>query len=85
MSFKLFYKSQGGQPTLSVDAEYNYPVADIEANNFEDLGKMATETINKMGINMGEFGIDVLNRGQDYPANQTNGTGKIKDTFTNHT
>lgn len=85
MSFKLFYKSNGGQSTTNTKSEYNYPVAELHVDNFEDLGREATEIIHGLGIGMGDFGIDVLHHGQDYDKNVTNGTGKQQDSFTNHT
>ncbi len=83
--FKLYFKSGGGQPTLPASAEYNYPVGEIEASNFEELGNKATQVINKLGIGLGEFGVDLFNVGKDY--NNANGTGKRQDQelFTNHT
>jgi len=83
--FKLFFKSRGGEPTLPISTDYHYPVAKIEANNFETLGKEATDKIQELGMNMGEFSIDVINHGQDYTNANGSGRKSQKDIFTNHT
>ena len=71
--FKLFYKSKGGIATWG-NPQYHYPVASIEADNFEELGKKATDIIDDLGIGIGEFSVDILNNGQDYI--NANGTGR---------
>lgn len=71
--FKLFYKSKGGVATWG-NPQYHYPVASIEADNFEELGKKATKIIDDMGIGMGEFSVDLFNVGKEYE--NANGTGR---------
>ena len=83
--FNLFYKSRGGISTSNNTTEYNYPVGEIEADNFQELGHKAMEKINELGIGAAEFNVDIINAGKDYERGKTNGTGKTsQQDYTSH-
>lgn len=81
--YKLFFKSSGGKPTLPFTTQYNYPVASIEASNFEELGKGATDIVEDLGLPLDDFGVDLKNEGKQYENAIT--TGKAKKYITNNT
>lgn len=81
--YKLYYKSNGGNATNNVSVDYHATVAEIEADNFEELGKVATDIIKDMGMHLDDFGVDIFNNSKKYE--NAIATSKAKKFFTNNT
>ena len=81
--FKLYYKSSGGKSTSNIPVDYHATVAEIQADNFEELGKVATDIIKDMGMHLDDFGVDIFNNSKKYE--NAIATNEAKKFFTNNT
>lgn len=82
--YKLFYKSCGGESTSNIPVDYHTIVGEIEADNLEELGKIATDIIEGLGLPLDNFSIDIINEQKQY-GNATATGGEAEKYFTNHT
>ena len=81
--YKLYYKSSGGNATNNVPVDYHATVAEIEADNFEELGKIATDIIEDLGLPLDDFGVNVDSNNKEYE--NAIATNRAEKFFTNHT
>lgn len=64
--FKLSFKSKGDISSSGFETEYYYTLAKITANNMIELGKQATDIIEKNNLDIDDCAVDLFNEYSPY-------------------